>query len=314
MNRFVKKYLLAALVVAFAGCGESPVGPPPVEPQDSVKPDRGSLRQGVDSVTVDTLEVEGTKQYSFVLFYTNGKMEDVTVKADWTSSSPSVASVTKGLVTALTAGEVTISASYLGFNPQLQLTVKPKPVLLVTVSLAGQDTLVKVFIRESVAFTNGRIVKFDSLGVKKVQVPENLLSSADSIFAFWHDLWGYNFQAVTDSAGADIVTDITDVGVKENACGFGSPTVINWETGFITQARIVLKPGYCSTGLAGTNNFAHELGHALGLLTHTPFVYGVAESFDIMAESPYTIRSTPVLDSVVAFYRASPAGAVVVEG
>jgi hypothetical protein len=301
MYRYVKKYLLAAAMVAFvAGCDAGIT--------DIIKPDlpvQTGLR--VDGY-VDPLVEGANKGLTAFAEYNIGPDKNVTAQAVWTSSIPSVATVATGMLSAVSSGSSQITASYGGFTATVQVVVNAKPV--VTVSLAGQDTLVQAFIRTSVAHTDGRIVKFDSTRTIKVQVPEGLLSSADSIFAFWRDLWGYNFQAVTDSAGADIVTDVTDVGVQEGKCGFGSP--ILYESGLILKSRIVLRPGSCSTGLVGILGFTHELGHALGLQAHTPVVSPV--EWDIMKAAPMVIRSSPTLQKIVKFYRASPAGALVVEG
>ncbi|RKN82089.1 Ig-like domain-containing protein [Paenibacillus ginsengarvi] len=60
------------------------------------------------------LKLKGTHQLSLTVTYTDGKTEDVTGQAEWSSDNGNVASVYKGLVTALQSGQAVITAQYGG--------------------------------------------------------------------------------------------------------------------------------------------------------------------------------------------------------
>jgi uncharacterized protein YjdB len=64
------------------------------------------------------------KQLAVSAYFANGTKDDVTSKAEWTSSNDSVASVSKGgLLTANKAGEATITAKYAGKTVTIQVDV-----------------------------------------------------------------------------------------------------------------------------------------------------------------------------------------------
>jgi len=83
--------------------------------------------------TVNTVTVTGaapavgaTAQYSATANLSNGSTENVTTTASWTSSAPDVATVSAtGLVTALTAGNVSISATFDSVTGSAQAAVLP---------------------------------------------------------------------------------------------------------------------------------------------------------------------------------------------
>jgi hypothetical protein len=237
-------------------------------------------------------------------------MEVVTEKATWSSSNPAVASVTGGLVKAITSGNAIISASYLGFKPQLQLTVKPKPVPVDTVSTAGLSPLAKKVVLESDSIAGGRVVRYPTGITIGVEIPDSLLQFADTILSVWEASTGNKFVLAAPGTG-QIVTELTNVGVKENTCGFGGP--VEGKDGIVTKSRIVLRPNGCSQGQGGMYNFAHELGHALGLMSHvSPTKDGGTR--DVMNASSTTL-DTPVSGEAMRWYyfTATP-NAVVSEG
>jgi LPXTG-motif cell wall-anchored protein len=95
-----------------------------------------------DSMTFDsssiTLEKDETKQVTAVLSYVNGETKDVTDEAEWAVEDSSIASVEKGLITALKAGTTTVSAAVDGITAQLLVKVNPSGST-VTVNIAIID-------------------------------------------------------------------------------------------------------------------------------------------------------------------------------
>jgi uncharacterized protein YjdB len=82
--------------------------------------------QDVTSVTVTGLApvVGGTSQLTAAAKMDNGSTIDVTSKATWTSSNPSVAVVSPvGQVNDFGAGSATITAAYLGVAGNLTLNI-----------------------------------------------------------------------------------------------------------------------------------------------------------------------------------------------
>lgn len=64
-----------------------------------------------DSAKLD-LKLKGTKQVALTVTYADGSTEDVTQQAEWSSDNSDVASVYKGLVTAIASGQAVITAQY----------------------------------------------------------------------------------------------------------------------------------------------------------------------------------------------------------
>lgn len=61
-----------------------------------------------------SLEVGGTASLTATAVYDSGATENVTVKTDWTSGSPEIASVYAGSVTAKKEGKAVITATHKG--------------------------------------------------------------------------------------------------------------------------------------------------------------------------------------------------------
>lgn len=76
--------------------------PVSVDTTQSLKADSGKLE----------LKLKDAKQVALTVTYADGSKEDVTEKAEWSSDNSGVASVYKGLVTALTSGQALITAQY----------------------------------------------------------------------------------------------------------------------------------------------------------------------------------------------------------
>lgn len=106
---------LALALVAFGflttACGSSSTAP-----------------SAVNTVTVTGAApaVGATAQYSAVANLSNGSTENVTTSATWTSSNPDLATVSStGLVTAVAAGNVSISATFDSVTGTAQAALLP---------------------------------------------------------------------------------------------------------------------------------------------------------------------------------------------
>ena len=125
MKPLLSSMCLALAVLSAAACGpkEDPV--PPVVAVTGV-----SLNQ-----TSASLEVGGSVNLTATVSPSNATDKTVT----WTSSKPSVASVSNGVVTAVAEGSATITATAGGKSAKCEVTVKPKVVDVTGVSLNKAD-------------------------------------------------------------------------------------------------------------------------------------------------------------------------------
>jgi hypothetical protein len=72
------------------------------------------------------LEIGSTQSLTATAIYVSGKTEDASVKTDWTSGTPSVASVYAGTITAKAEGTAVITATYKGKTVVVNVTVNKK--------------------------------------------------------------------------------------------------------------------------------------------------------------------------------------------
>jgi len=73
-----------------------------------------------------TLAVGATTQLQASVVYSDGTQKDVTSVAKWSSTVPSVATISvSGLVTAYSAGTTAITASFQGVTGSLTVTISP---------------------------------------------------------------------------------------------------------------------------------------------------------------------------------------------
>ena len=77
-----------------------------------------------------------TQQFTATGIYSEGRTQDITSQATWTSSNTGVATINEGgLATGVSAGITTISATLSGVVSSTTLTVQPPPPVIVTTSL-----------------------------------------------------------------------------------------------------------------------------------------------------------------------------------
>ena len=96
------------------------------------------------------LTTGSSTQLTVTGFYSDGSIADLTGSAIWSSSSPDVASVDTGRVTAWRAGSTQITANVGGFSAGAFISVTPSNVVAVTVlppfqtiGLGGPDALLR---------------------------------------------------------------------------------------------------------------------------------------------------------------------------
>lgn len=117
-------FVAVAGIVVGTGCGSgSPTGPDPIAPPPPTTTPAASLT----AVRVDgsaSVAEGGTVQLRALASYSDGSSRDVSAQATWSSSRPSVASVSAtGLVTAATLGTTDVSATYQGQTGRQTLSV-----------------------------------------------------------------------------------------------------------------------------------------------------------------------------------------------
>src|SRR5256885_13208790 len=106
--------LAAACLIATAACGSSST---PTTP--------GNTTPTVSSIAVigTTPIIPTASQFTATVTMTDGTTQNATTTASWTSSNPAIATVAAGLVTPLTPGDVTITATFLGVPGRTSMTI-----------------------------------------------------------------------------------------------------------------------------------------------------------------------------------------------
>lgn len=124
MSRGIGFALVAVTgIVVGTGCGSSPTGPDPIASPPPVTTPTATLT----AVRVEgsaSVPEGGSVQLRATAAYSDGSSRDVSMQATWSSSRPSVASVSAtGLVSAVTAGTTDVAAAYQGQTGRQTLSV-----------------------------------------------------------------------------------------------------------------------------------------------------------------------------------------------
>jgi hypothetical protein len=129
----IARAALGAALLASAACGSDATGSNNIVPA-------GEVAQVTVSPTTSSLEVGGTTQLSAVAYDGAGAVVQGKSVA-WSSSAGTVASVTStGLVTAVSQGNATITATVDGRRGTADISVVPRGTSLGTVTVNGQQT------------------------------------------------------------------------------------------------------------------------------------------------------------------------------
>ena len=110
-----------------------------------------------------------TEQYAATGTYSDGSTQNLTSQATWTSSNPSIATVsTAGLATAVAAGSTTIQASLSGVNGSTGLTVTAAGATLQSIAVTPANPLI----------AKGMTEQFTATGTYSDGSTQNLTSQA----------------------------------------------------------------------------------------------------------------------------------------
>ena len=140
--------LAALLTLAGAiGCGggDTVTGPSP-----------GTLTSIQLSGNTDLTAVGQTNQLILTGLYSDGSNKDVTADAAWTSSTTSVATVSRGVVTAVSLGVATITARFSSRTATATLVIAPPGTFVLEgrVREPGGGSLANVRVVEQISFTD----------------------------------------------------------------------------------------------------------------------------------------------------------------
>ncbi len=294
MRRLFAVALATALVAfiglfttACGGSGDGPTGvitppppPPPVVTLSSI------------GVSGDTALVVGmTKQYSAVAKYSDGNTKDITALASWGSIPSMIVSVMAGNVTALKSGNVQLSVTYGGMNNAIKVVVNPDPMVSTyNQLLPAVKVMVGGFMASNRALWRQDISQPIKLWADSRFPSQNLVLAME----YWKNrVPGIRFALVSDSISASVkvVYDSTIGTNNPEACGWGGGAgVVN---DMLTTGRVWIRPDL--PGCSGWMVLAHELGHVLGEMIHTP------SGTDIMAAVGRTDFQPDNPDQTAAF-------------
>ena len=188
----------------------------------------------------------------------------------------------------------------------------PTPPTPPTVSLAGLSPVAKTYVSANMALTGGKVLRWPDGATVTFEAGPLLGPAADSIAAEWGRRTGLVLVPV--ASGGQTTLDLTGEGVPPGMCGMGGPSA--WSEGLVSRGRMAIRPACQDSPAQLRAVLSHVLGHALGLLVHTP---STAEggARDVMNTSPTTTADSPLVVEVARFYYgppAAPAGAVLSGG
>jgi len=265
-NRFSPwALLLVALALPFAGCSN------PLVDTLSISPSTASLtvNQTLQLTAIGTIG-HGNGHPSTT--------QDETAQATWTSSNPAVASVsntTHGLVTALTSGTTTITATMNGYTGLISATAAVTVVGGTTgIGTTGGITSLNVIPGSQSVAIPGDTTQFIAIGTSSTGATTDLTTavtwkSASTQIATIGANTGF---ATAVNQGSDaIIAEYTNPGGGSTVTGTGSFTVTAGSTEQFTAVTIV--PATESIDSGGTANLI-----ALGTLGSTGLQVDVTNS------------------------------------
>ena len=115
-------FIVAVLISQLTACGGSSPQAPPV-------PVLKNIVVFPATSTTSTIDIVQTEQFTATGTYSDGSHQNLTSTAAWTSSAPSVATVSAGLATAIAAGSTNIQATSGSISGSTTLTVTAQPVV-----------------------------------------------------------------------------------------------------------------------------------------------------------------------------------------
>ncbi len=294
--RINKLLLTAILVVGCGGGDKSPTAPSAIVP----------LPTPVVLVSVvvsgETTLVAGTTgKYHALARYSDGAITDVTGPATFKSSAPSVASVIPGgMLIPGRLGTLQLSASFSGMTGTLSVRVVGTPWRDLTKISEAQKAWIKSFVLSQ----NGMLWRWAG-GVTPISVWTSASFSRqkiDSVLTLWTTATegSFKFVVVADSAKSMIQYTNDLSAFPPNQCGWGGATKV--ENG-VFLAGIVRVSASCA---GDTFILAHEFGHTLGFLGHTP-------PGDIMSVDEGVFGMSPFLLGIVNWVRTVPPATIPIE-
>ena len=122
----------AALITGLVACGDDSPTPSPVAPRFIGPPNSLQITGDFSTATVGQ-----SRQLTASATFANDKVYNVTSQADWRSSNPAVATVSRGLVRAVGAGETQITATYRNVTSAAAPVTARAITVLSSISISG---------------------------------------------------------------------------------------------------------------------------------------------------------------------------------
>ncbi len=188
---------------------------------------------GPSSPTVTSVTITGTltignlgltTKLAATAHFAKGTTQDVTGSAAWTSSDASVATVSGGVVTAVAAGNVTITATYQGVSGSTRVTVTRPPTYtlsgVVTESVpTTSTTLSGVRVEFADGVNQGKTALTDSSGRYQI------IGAETGTFNVRATIAGYNDQTKQVAISGNLTLDFALVPTPQQI----TKTYSNWQ-------------------------------------------------------------------------------------
>jgi len=232
---------------------------------DFFQPKATSSITAISVSPADAQITEGdSKSFTASASYSDGLTVDITSSAEW-SVSENVTLGSNGLITAVSAGTATVTASYNGFSDTAEVTIEAKkdPLSITNITISPSD----------LEIMKGEDGVFTAIAIYSDGSTSDITSSAK---------WTVSGNAVMDSNGS--VTAVST----------GSATVTASYNDFSDSAEVTIKPqtaifvsdttGNDSTGTGSSKRPYQTLNHAYSESIQNSKIYVAAGDYDLTSQ------------------------------
>jgi hypothetical protein len=217
-------------------------------------------------------------QFAATVRLSDGSTQDQTNAAQWTSSVPSVISVSpSGLVRAVGVGAVDLRATFQGLAGVKRVEVAlspPRPGSDVTGRIANPETVADLIMYHQDAVGGASFRRTGLISRWELPIPVYVDPSASArnvelALAYWQSVTGLPFVILGSSAEPRIVVRAGTDGL-DSAGGRGLVDG-TYPNNRARSGLVVIRPELASCDFSQTSCaylYEHELGHAIGLFGH----------------------------------------------
>lgn len=285
------------------GTGEATITATYVDKTVSVKVDVGVARL----LTVDKeelfLQANQTDQLKLTATNADGKTEDVTEKAEWTSGDSSIAYVQEGSITSYKAGKTEITATYGGKSVKVALSVDVPTKLLLSSTKVNFQVGSTESLKLEALFSNGTktdvtaLAKWSTSDSAIADVSKGVVSGISTGVATVTVEYGTRKAEVTVSVG--VLKSLTTQNDQKLTLSKGSKQDLKVTATFTdgTNRDVTAEAVWASSNskVATVDENGHLVAVASGSATVTGSFGGKTCEFDVQVDTAQTLTASPTV-------------------